>query len=136
MGRRVQGLVMLVIGVRPGMRNSWLMVPCGSRSPPVQQRTLLRHALWDGDQILQRPRSALPHEEGAASALEDCAGKEGPWDVGGVVWYLAEEGILPSELAVIAPSSCCGVQFCFKPDPRFSPLRKHWILVSGAGYEG
>lgn len=61
------------------------MVLCGSRSPPVQQRALLCHALWDGDQILQWPRSTFPHEEGAASALEDCAGKERLWDVGCVV---------------------------------------------------
>jgi len=78
---RVQGLVVLAAGVRTGTRNAWLSLPCGSRSPPVQQRALLRHALWDGDQILQRPRSALPHEEGAALALEDCAGKEGPGGV-------------------------------------------------------
>lgn len=47
----------------------------GSRSPSVQQRALLCHALWDGDQVLQWPRSTFPYEEGAAFALEDCVGK-------------------------------------------------------------
>lgn len=45
--------------------------------------------------------------------------------MGCVVGYLAEEGIVLSELAVIAPSSCSGVQFSFKPKPGFSPIGKH-----------
>ena len=140
---RVQGLVVLVVEVKTGTRNAWLLLPCGSRSPPVQQRALLRHALWHGDQILQRPRSALPHEEGAALALEDCAGKERLRGVPTRVLrfdVLQRKEVLPWELAVIAPSSFCGVQpsslHPTKLTPRFHPIGEHWILVSGAGYQG
>lgn len=139
----VQGLVVLAVGVRTGTRSAWLALPCCSRSPSVQQRALLRHALWDGDQILQWPRSALPHEEGAALALEDCAGKEGLRRVPTRVlrfFVQQRKEVLPSELAVVAPSSFSGVQLgslCpTKPASRFHPVRDHWILVSGAGYQG
>lgn len=123
------GSVMVpVAGMRTGMR---LLLPCGSRSPPVQQRALLCDALWDGDQVLQRPRSSLPYEEGAAPALEDCAGKEKLWSAGMclVVCQSAGEGS-----SALRAGCNCSVLFSqvVRRSPRFHVIGEHWIVVSGA----
>lgn len=46
-----------------------------SRFSTVQQRAICHHAVWDGDQILQRPCTPLPHEEGPLATLEDSIGE-------------------------------------------------------------
>lgn len=48
-----------------------------SRFASVQQRADFRHALWNGHQVLQRPRPTLSHEEGVAAAVEERTGEGG-----------------------------------------------------------
>lgn len=62
------------------------------RLSSVQQRAHLCHAFWHGDQVLQWPRTPLPHEEGSSAAVEEHTGERG------IVSYLANFGYCVSQV--------------------------------------